>query len=210
MLFRSGMKGNANDGRFAYDLSVYYYDYTNFQASVKNATPPPFFVTKNAGKAHASGFEASLYNRFTNNVGGWFNYGYINGGFNAFDQDGTYQELAGNEFRMTPKQSVAVGLDWSIPLSRGGKVYVRPSYDWHSHVYFEDENQPGIEQDGYGLLNLRMGWQMNERWDLGLWANNLANKKYLIDAGNTGLLFGIPTVIPGADRSVGVNLKAKF
>ena len=77
-------------------------------------------------------------------------------------------------------------------------------------VYFEDENQPGIEQDSYGLLNLRLGWRFNQHWDLGLWGNNLTNEEYLIDAGNTGLLFGIPTVIPGPDRSYGVTLRAKF
>jgi outer membrane receptor protein involved in Fe transport len=208
--YELGMKGSAAEGRFVYDLSLYYYDYTNFQASVQNDTPPPFFVTTNAGKAHALGFEASLFARFSDNVNGWFNYGYIDGGFNAFDDDGTYQQLAGNRFRMTPKQSVSLGLDWTIPLSNGDSLYLRPSWNWRGHVYFEDENQPGIEQDSYGLLNLRMGWRFNRNWDLGLWGNNLTNEEYLIDAGNTGLLFGIPTVIPGPDRSYGVSLRAKF
>jgi iron complex outermembrane recepter protein len=208
--YELGMKGNAADGRFVYDLSLFYYDYNNFQASVQNDSPPPFFVTTNAGKAHALGFEASLFGRFNDNVNGWLNYGYIDGGFNAFDDDGTYQELAGNRFRMTPKQSFSLGLDWSIPLSSGGSLYLRPSYSWRAQVYFEDENQPGIEQDGYGLFNLRAGWKFSERWDVAVWANNLADEEYLIDAGNTGILFGIPTVIAGPDRSFGATLRAKF
>lgn len=208
--YELGMKGNAADGRFVYDLSLFYYDYNDFQASVQNDAPPPFFVTTNAGKAHALGFEASLFGRFNDNVNGWLNYGYIDGGFNAFDSDGTYQELAGNRFRMTPKQSFSLGLDWSIPLSGGGSLYLRPSYSWRGHVYFEDENQPGIEQDGYGLFNLRAGWKFNQRWDVAVWGNNLADEEYLIDAGNTGILFGIPTVIAGPDRSYGVTLRAKF
>jgi outer membrane receptor protein involved in Fe transport len=208
--YEVGMKGNAASGRFLYDLSLFYYDYDNFQASVKNASPPPFFVTTNAGKAHALGFEASLFAKLTDNVNGWVNYGYIDGGFNAFDGDGTYQKLAGNEFRMTPKQSVSLGVDWTIPLQGGDSLYLRPNYSWRSHVYFEDENQPNIEQDGYGLLGLRAGWRFGDHWDLGVWGNNLTNRKYLTDAGNTGLLFNIPTVIAGADRSYGVTLHAKF
>ncbi len=208
--YELGMKGSAADGRFLYDLSLFYYDYNNFQASVQNDTPPPFFVTENAGKAHALGFEASLFNRFSENVNGWFNYAYIDGGFNAFDDDGVYQQLAGNRFRMTPKQSLSLGVDWTIPLASGDSLYVRPSYSYRSQVYFEDENQPGIEQDGYGLVNLRAGWRFADRWEVAVWGNNLADKKYLTDAGNTGILFGIPTVIAGRDRSYGVMLRAKF
>ena len=208
--YELGMKGSASEGRFLYDLSLFYYDYNNFQASVQNDSPPPFFVTQNAGKAHALGFEASLFNRFSDNVNGWFNFAYIDGGFNAFDDDGVYQELAGNRFRMTPKQSLSIGVDWTIPLASGDSLYVRPSYSYRSQVYFEDENQPGIEQDGYGLVNLRAGWRFADRWEVAVWGNNLADKEYLTDAGNTGLLFGIPTVIAGPDRSYGVTLRAKF
>lgn len=208
--YELGMKGSTGDGRFVYDLSLFYYDYNNFQASVENDAPPPFFVTTNAGKAHALGFETSLFGRLNDNINGWVNYAYIDGGFNAFDDDGTYQELAGNRFRMTPKQSVSLGMDWTIPLAGGDSVYVRPSYSWRSQVYFEDQNQPGIEQDGYGLFNLRAGWRFNDRWEVGLWGSNLADKEYLTDAGNTGLLFGIPTVIAGPDRSYGMTLRAKF
>ncbi len=208
--YELGLKGAAGGGRMVYDLSLYYYDYSNFQASVENDTPPPFFVTVNAGRAHALGFEASLSGRFTDTLNGFLNYGYIKGGFNAFDKDGTHQQLAGNEFRMTPENSFTVGLDWNLPLASGRSVFVRPSYSWRSHVYFEDENQPGIEQDAYGLFNLRAGLRFNDRWDITAWGNNLSNEKYLIDAGNTGLIFGIPTVIPGALRSYGVALSAKF
>ena len=208
--YEVGMKGNAANGRFLYDLSLFYYDYNDFQASVQNATPPPFFVTKNAGKAHAVGLEASLFAKLTDNLNGWLNYGCIEGGFNGFDDDGTPQELAGNQFRMTPKQSVSLGVDWTIPLQGGDSLYLRPNYSWRSHVYFEDENQPGIEQDAYGLFGLRAGWRFGNHWDLGVWGNNLTNRKYLTDAGNTGILFGIPTVIAGADRSYGVTLHAKF
>jgi outer membrane receptor protein involved in Fe transport len=208
--YELGMKGSAGDGRFVYDLSLFYYDYNDFQASVINDNPPPFFVTTNAGKAHALGFESSLFGRFGDNVDAWFNYAYIDGGFNAFDEDGVLQELAGNRFRMTPKQSLSLGLDWRIPLKNGGNLYLRPSYNWRSHVFFEDENQPGIEQDAYGLVNLRAGWRFSDHWEVTLWGNNLANKEYLTDAGNTGILFGIPTVIAGPDRSYGVAMRARF
>lgn len=208
--YEVGMKGNAMGGRFLYDLSAFYYDYTNFQASIQNPTPPPFFVTANAGKAHAYGVEASLFMRVTDQLAGWFNYGHIQGGFNAFDGNGVRQELAGNQFRMTPKNTLAVGMDWTIPLADGRSLYVRPGYTWRSGVYFEDANQPNLYQRGYGLLGLRVGMRFATHWDVSVWGDNLTDRKYLIDAGNTGLLFGIPTVIAGRDRSYGVTVRAKF
>ncbi|HEY5970629.1 MAG TPA: TonB-dependent receptor [Pseudoxanthomonas sp.] len=208
--YELGLKGATADGRFTYDLSLFYYDYTDFQASVQNPVPPPFFRTISA-RARALGFEASLFGRFNDRIGGFLNYGYIDAGFNAFNEDGTYQqELAGNRFRMTPENSVSIGLDWNLPLSSGWSLFARPSYSWRSHVYFSDDNEQGIEQDGYGLFNLRAGARLEDRWEIAVWGNNLADKKYLIDAGNTGQLFGIPTVIPGAPRMFGVTLNAKF
>ena len=49
-----------------------------------------------------------------------------------------------------------------------------------------------------------------ERWEVAVWANYLADKQHLTDAGNTSILFGIPTAIAGPDRSYGVTLRAKF
>lgn len=208
--YELGLKGDALDGRLVYDLSVFYYDYTNFQASVQNPTPPPFFVTTNAGKAHASGLESSLYWRIDPDLQAWLTYAYIDGGFNAFDGSGRPQQLAGNRFRLMPKNTLALGMDWTIPLAGDTQFYLRPGYSYRSGVYFEDANQPNLYQPGYGLFGLRAGLRFGQHWDLSVWGENLANKKYLIDAGNTGLLFGIPTVIAGRDRSYGVLLRARF
>ena len=216
MSYELGVKGATSGGRFIYDLSLFYYDYTNFQASVANDNPPPEYKTINAGRAHALGFEASLSGRFNDRLSGFLNLSHIDAGFNAFNKDGTYQELAGNTFRMTPENSVSVGLDWNLPLASGRSVFVRPSYSWRSHVFFEDSNEPDpqtgltMEQGAYGLFNLRAGLRFNDNWDVTVWGNNLADKEYLMDAGNTGLIFGIPTLIPGPSRMFGVTLSAKF
>jgi len=40
--------------------------------------------------------------------------------------------------------------------------------------------------------------------------NNALNEEYIIDAGNTGRNFGIPTYIAGAPSLFGVELSYKF
>ena len=49
---------------------------------------------------------------------------------------------------------------------------------------------------------------MNQRFEVALYVNNAFDQQYLIDAGNTGLAFGIPTFIAGPPRLFGVQLTA--
>jgi len=57
-------------------------------------------------------------------------------------------------------------------------------------VFFEEQNQPGIEQAGYGLLNLFAGFELPDRSiQITFYMNNTLGKQYIIDAGNTGGAF---------------------
>ena len=138
------------------------------------------------------------------------NYAWTHARFDDTDDHGNPQLYAGHRFRLTPDHSAAIGLDWRVPMG-SNSFYLRPSYTWKSKVYFEDENTPGLEQDAYGLLNLRMGVLLdNGRWDIGLWGSNLTDEQYLIDAGNTGRQFGTPTFVAGQPLSYGITASMKF
>ncbi len=62
----------------------------------------------------------------------------------------------------------------------------------------------------YGLLNLNLGVALASGWDVQLYAQNLDDEEYLIDAGNTGALFGIPTYVPGSPRLYGMRVSARL
>lgn len=66
---------------------------------------------------------------------------------------------------------------------------------------------------GYGLLhcNLGMQWTAGKtRYEVGLFGKNILNRKYLIDAGNSGNQIGFPTFIAGNPSVLGVSLKVGF
>jgi outer membrane receptor protein involved in Fe transport len=218
MSYEVGLKGTTVDSRLAYDLALWYYDYTNFQAQLRSPSssiPQP----TNGGSAHAYGLEASLFVRLSEHTTGFVNLGLSDGGFNGVDGNGRPQLLAGNTFRLFPKQKLAVGLDWTHPLSGDREFFLRPNVTYQSKVFFEDDNHPSslghsfagqIQQSGYGLVNLRGGVNFGKEWTVTVSLDNALNKKYLIDAGNTGLTFGIPTLIPGQTRTLGVSLNGRF
>jgi outer membrane receptor protein involved in Fe transport len=206
--YEIGVKGSADDNKFAYDLSAFYYNYTNFQSQVYQNGQ---YIAVNSGRAHAPGFEASLQQAFTGNVSAFLNYSYLRARFDGTDQNGNPQQYAGNHLRLAPDNSLSLGLLWDVPLAADRTFYFRPSYTWRSRVYFEDNNNPDYAQAGYGLFNLRTGVTFGKgRWDLGVWGSNLTNRKYLADGGNTGENFNVPTYVPGAPRTFGISISGKF
>jgi len=208
--YEAGLKGALAGGRVVYDIAAYYYDYSNFQTSIRDDDTQRF-VPANGGNANAKGAEASLLWQPNDNLQAFFNYGYVDAQFNQRDDDGNVQELAGNRFRLTARHSASAGFDVSADLGKGMQLYLRPSWNVRSHVFFEDTNFAGIEQGGYALYNLSAGIRFDDgRWDLRADVSNLSNKRYLIDAGNTGELFGTPTFILGSPRFYGFTLTGRF
>ena len=209
--YEVGLKGTAFGGALMFDGSVYYYDYSNFQTvRTINGT----LTTVNAGQAQAYGFEGQAQVQPTSWATFFANYSYNHARLTS----GAYD---GNSFRNSPDHTFSVGAFFSTPLTDGIEVYFTPTYSWQSKFYFNDNNdKPGLQpadfaidefQDAYGLLNLRAGFRHPEsRWSLEFAVKNALGEKYVIDAGNTGDNFGIPSFIAGAPRMFSAELSFQF
>ena len=91
------------------------------------------------------------------------------------------------------------------------RITLTPTYSWKSHFYFEDANDPEIEQDAHGLLNANLALLFKQqRLTVSFFGSNLTGEKYLIGAGNMGAMFGIPTFVPGAPRMMGGKITWMF
>ena len=171
------------------------------------------YTANDAGKAHCLGFEAGIRYAIASNVSFFANYAYIDGKFNDNDENGNAQEYAGHSFRLTPKTTYSIGVDAGYDVSKSTRIYFRPSYVYKSKVYFEDDNDPQLTQDGYGLVNVNLGMSRKIKhviYDFSLYGKNAFNKKYLIDAGNSGNQIGFPTFIAGSPSVFGAQLRLSF
>ena len=206
--YEAGLKGLSRSQKLYYDLAVFYYDYTDFQTqSIENLQQ----VTKDAGNATAYGLETSLKWQINKMWQLFGNYAYIHARFDDTDSDGNEQEYGGNTFRLTPEHSFALGVNFTVPLSRSVTAFVSPTYNYKSKVYFEEDNGDDVMQEGFGLLNCRGGVRLtNAHLTLQGFLTNVLDEKYIIDAGNTGRNFGIPTYIAGAPRMYGFELNYRF
>ena len=160
--YEVGGKSLFFNNRLQFDLNGFYYDYNNFQTSVFIITEDGLQnETRDVGSATALGFETAFRYVVNNYISVFANYGFIDATFDDEGSDGNAQALAGNRFRLTPKHSASLGFDLNVPLAGENlEFFLRPTFTYKSQVFFEEANQPGIEQDGYGLLNIFAGFNL--------------------------------------------------
>lgn len=213
--YEIGAKTLTLDGKLRLDTAVYFYDYTNFQSNKLDSTTNSF-VTFNAGKAEAYGFEgtadwtvmewADIFATYTYNRA-------------RFVGESVYK---GNQFRLNPDHKLSVGASLRQQFL-GGTFEFLPTYTWQSKIYFDDNNDIASEQDNlipdtkvdefqrqYGLLNLRLSYQPEGAlWSVAVFSTNVLDQKFIKDAGNSGDNLGIPTFIAGEPRFFGASLSIK-
>lgn len=203
--YEVGIKGRA--GPVSGSLGVYYQKYDGFQVSVIQSDGAT--RTQSAGKASNLGVEAELTVRPTD----WFtlfgNVGYIDGGI---DKNNSFAAaFSGARFRLQPEWQAAGGFTIDTPVGNGTRLFATPSVTYRSRIFFEVPNNLAISQGPVTLVNVRAGVSiMDGQFELAGFIRNATNKRYLLDAGNTGGAFGIPTFIPAEPRFYGAQLTAKF
>lgn len=203
--YEVGIKGRA--GPVSGSLGVYYQKYDGFQVSVIQSDGTT--RTQSAGTASNLGVEAELTVRPTD----WFtlfgNVGYIDGGI---DKNNTFAAaFSGARFRLQPEWQAAGGFTIDTSVGNGMRLFATPSVTYRSRIFFEVPNNLAISQGPVTLVNVRAGISvMDDRLELAGFVRNATNERYLLDAGNTGGAFGIPTFIPAEPRFYGAQLTAKF
>lgn len=201
-----GFKSIMND-QFFFDIVLFYYTYNNFQTNAWDVNQNKYII-KDGGEATTYGLETSFQYHIFENLKLLGNYNYICARFDKKDRAGNMQEYSGNQFRLTPDHSFGLSLNYWILLNENIKFFINPLISGKSHFYFEDANTEGLDQSGYVLTNLSAGLNLKEpSLTFTLFSHNLLNKKYLISAGNSGSLFGIPTFVPAIPRTFGLKIK---
>ena len=203
--YELGVKGTM--GILSGSIGVYYLTYDNFQVSI--IIPPSIVgVTQSAGTATNKGVEAEVNVRPTSWLTMFANGAYIDGGIdNRADIAANFR---GAKFRLQPDYQASAGLIIDAPLGNVN-VFATPSITYRSKLYFETPNLEARSQGPVTLVNIVGGVRFaDNRYEISAFARNIFNSRYLLDAGNTGGAFGIPSFIPGEPRFYGLKMSAKF
>ena len=183
--YELGAKLTALDNRLVVNASTYYAKYKELQVQEFENLQ---YITANAGVANIPGFE--LESSF--NVLSWLtlrgNYSYMNAKYTQYVQ-GDGSVFTGNQIPFDVKYHYTAGADvhFVSPQLGGGEIRVGGDVSYQGKKYFENENNDYsfITNNTRitGLVNLHANWtSTNEAWAVSLWANNVNNKRYIINA----------------------------
>ncbi len=201
--YEIGFKGSA--GIVSGSIGAYYLTYDNFQVSV--IQPNGTTITQSAGSATNKGVEAELQVRPASWLSVFGNIAYIDGGID--NRTDIAANFRGAKFRLQPEVQASGGFTLDIPLGGDVRFFATPTVTYRSRIFFEIPNNPLIAQAPVTLFNARAGIGFG-KFEVAAFARNLTDEDYLLDAGNTGGAFGIPTFIPAEPRLYGIQLTARF
>jgi iron complex outermembrane recepter protein len=201
--FEIGVKGSIVGVNFT--VGAYLMKYKDFQISVPQQGLPARIENADATN---KGIEAELSAVLSPNISVFANGAYSNARVN---DDAAFGNFAGDRFRLQPEWQGAMGGTFNVPLSGELELFVTPTVTHRSSLFFELPNNPVTSQGPVTLANLRGGIRHPDgRWEVLGYATNLFDKEYLLDAGNTGGAFGIPTFIRGLPRLFGIEAVYRF
>lgn len=199
--YEGGVKASLFDGKLDLAASVFYFDWRNQQIYSFNGYS---VWIANAPKSRNYGAEFEVTARPIDGLELMAGLGLLDARFvdapasqSGGDADGNWQPLAS-------KYSLSLSAQYTRPLTEHLKGVARVDYNWRSSFYFDVDNN--IEQDGYGIVNARLGVEA-ETWSLYLVALNLFNQEYYTVATNNGVG---PYGAPGDPRMIGMQARARF
>lgn len=204
--YEVGFKSLLFDHRARFNVAVFYVDYQDLQVQQFVGTAQQ--VT-NAAKAEIKGVELELSARLIEHLTLDLGAAYINAEFADFpNATGAGANYAGNKLASAPDYTGSVALEYTHAVATDANIFVRGEWTYRGNQYFQADNAPFTQQEGYSLFNGRVGIDLSDgKYRLSIFGNNLDDKIY---ATNRLPFLGTQMGFWGEPRTYGVELIANF
>ncbi len=218
--YEGGFKTSLFDRKADLSGAVFYDDYRNKQTQGSVVVPPfgnlPYLV--NVPKSRIYGAEMDLTLRPVHgmrvSVGATYLNTRIKGSAIVESPFGASIDAHGEALPNAPKWQIQSDAEYDFPLSSRLSAFVGTSvsYRTSSDAALGSRTGPAGTQnwfkiDGYALVDLRAGVELDERYRLQIWGRNVTNKGYW---NNVVHIYDTYARITGQPATYGVTLSAKF
>ncbi|MEM8547818.1 MAG: TonB-dependent receptor [Pseudomonadota bacterium] len=214
--FELGFKSQLWDGRFELNGAVFQTDVDDMQFFEFFVGPFGLLrVVENIDEVSLQGIELSGTLQATD-------YLTLNAGFSTIDSEIEANSIrpntVGNDAPSVPELTFNFAATYTQPVSSSLEFIGRLEYSYVGDTWFhtvQDDVVPATlfggadadfsrsQVDGYGLTNLRLGFE-GERWRVALFAYNLFDEDYIAEV-ITAPEFGGSFVHPGVQRTAGIE-----
>jgi iron complex outermembrane receptor protein len=182
-------------------------------------TPAISYAALRGLDGYSRGVDLDLRAQFLDSLVGtvtltWLNTRYDSGP----NQSISGTSVAGKHFPFAPDVSLRAGLDWTAWQEGDQKLTASGDVGYTGQYWFDPVNGanevPGATlmrrgQPGYATVDARLAYEFG-RFRVAAWVNNMFDQFYLAGASNTEASFGDDQALPGAPRTFGVTVGAKF
>jgi iron complex outermembrane receptor protein len=209
----AGFKGDLAEGRAHLEATAFAMEFAGYQTNKFVAYPGGATVIQlvNASHARSRGVELSGEARPAPFLELTAQASYVDARFGRFPGGGTAgADATHNRLPFAPRLTLALGAELSADTPvLPGRAALSLQYRWRSRVYTGQENEPTERVAAYGVVDARLAWRPgNDRFEVALWARNLADARYLTNRVRDFL--GAQTVTRGDPRTVGAEISARF
>lgn len=210
--YEAGVKSEWLERRLRLNGAVFYNDYSDIQMTVGVVNPngSVTVLVDNAAKARTQGFELEMQALPVENFELSGGVGYLSTKFKELDPGVPISIDA--EFMRSPKWTLNLAAQYTVPLSNLGKLTFRGDYSYRSKFYPEATNSENIAQDGYSLVDARITFEDESgHWRLAVFGQNLTNKDYITSGLDGSATLGFYDVQKaGRPREFGASVMYQF
>ena len=177
--YEAGSKNTFFENRLQVNIALFYTLVTDAQVPTL-LLPQALTITKNAGRLSSKGAELEAVAKPLKGLDIGYDFGYTHARYTdlVVGNNGAEVNLKGNKQVFTPDFTSMLALQYGYDLSSINDVKLVARGEWRAlgNQYFDLANQQ--EQKAYSLFNTRLGIA-TKKYRLFLWANNVANKRYV-------------------------------
>lgn len=205
--YEIGSRWLSSDKMARVNLSAFYYDYQDMQIFVLLGDGSPFGILDNADST-IYGLEGE-FSLATNK--GWqfdLNIGYIP---EAEIDEAVVRitSIPASRLPFTSEWNIGGRAQWEGDIE-GGVIRAELGFDYQSDFYFDQNENPYTEQQGYALWNGRLSYELNSGVTFGIWAKNLFNKEYAELRFDSVAGLSAITELKGEQRQFGFDVTYNF
>jgi iron complex outermembrane receptor protein len=205
--YEAGLKSEWFARTLTFNAAVFYIDWTDQQ--IRTQVAPGSVLIDNAGRSFSEGFELEASWRPVQGLELSGFLGVTHGEYEKYvDRFGV--DLAGNTLVNTPELTAGLIAQYRWPIANSPFVgLVRGEYLYTGDQYFDAENR--LEQDGYGLVNLRAGIE-TDTFSAVVFAKNLFDQDYRVYGYRDfeGSMLASDIAVAGESRLVGVTATWRY